>query len=203
MSAPPKTVLTASPGEARAIRAAVRRADLGTLAVEGVRLAGPTHVDLVVDLLGDPALSDPIYDLPRPFQPASIARWIAESEEEQRRGEALLVLIFAGEASLIGYAKITVWPERASGELGGGLRADRQSAGAGGAAFARTIHWMFSALGLRLICLTAAIGNLRSARMIDRVGFRRLGEREVVRPDGVMRRSIYWELARDDWPARL
>jgi hypothetical protein len=74
MSAPPKTVVTASPAEARAIRAAVRRADLGTLGVEGVRLAGPTHVDLVVDLLGDPALSDPIYDLPRPFQRPAIAR---------------------------------------------------------------------------------------------------------------------------------
>ncbi|MDI1365353.1 MAG: hypothetical protein PSX79_10875, partial [bacterium] len=66
MSAPPKTVLTASPEEAAAIRAALRTPDLsafGGLAV----VATPAHAPALTDLLADPAGSDPICDRPRPI----------------------------------------------------------------------------------------------------------------------------------------
>jgi RimJ/RimL family protein N-acetyltransferase len=52
---------------------------------------------------------------------------------------------------------------------------------------------------VRLIGLTAGLDNVRSAAAIDGAGFVRMGERESVRPDGSIRRSIYWELTRDQW----
>jgi RimJ/RimL family protein N-acetyltransferase len=58
---------------------------------------------------------------------------------------------------------------------------------------------MFEALGLRLIGLTAALDNVRSAKAIDGAGFRRMGEVESTRPDGTVRRSLYWELRREEW----
>jgi RimJ/RimL family protein N-acetyltransferase len=92
-------------------------------------------------------------------------------------------------------------PERSSAELGGALRAEYQSAGSGGAGAAHTIGWMFARLRVRLICLTAGLDNIRSARLIDRMGFLRMGERDAIRPDGTTRRSIYWELTQDAWEA--
>ena len=54
-------------------------------------------------------------------------------------------------------------------------------------------------LGVRLIALTAALDNVRSAASIDAAGFRRMGEIDSVRPDGTTRRSLYWELTREEW----
>jgi RimJ/RimL family protein N-acetyltransferase len=58
---------------------------------------------------------------------------------------------------------------------------------------------MFDHLGVRLIGLTAATDNVRSARVIEAAGFQPQGERHSVRPDGSIRVSRYWELARDQW----
>ena len=96
-------------------------------------------------------------------------------------------------------AKITVWPQLSAAELAGAIRADRQSAGAGGAGAWRTIDWMFETLGIRLVCLTAATDNLRSARLIEAMGFVRMGDREAVAPDGTARPSLYWEMTREAW----
>ncbi len=55
---------------------------------------------------------------------------------------------------------------------------------------------MFDHLGVRLIGLTAALDNHRSARVIEAAGFRFIGERDSIRPDGSVRRARYWELTR-------
>ena len=52
---------------------------------------------------------------------------------------------------------------------------------------------------VRLGSLTAALENGRSTRLSDRMGLRRLGEREATRPDGTTRRSHYWEMTREEW----
>jgi RimJ/RimL family protein N-acetyltransferase len=67
---------------------------------------------------------------------------------------------------------------------------------------ARTFAWIFETLGVRLMCLTAALDNVRSQKGIDAAGFRRMGEREVTRADGTKRASVYWELSRDEWVRR-
>lgn len=176
----------------------MRNADPATLG-PGRVLAGEVHIDGVLDLLADPAVSDPIYDLPRPFTHASIASWIALCTDQRQRGEGLLILTAIPGGPVMGYSKITVWPERSSAELGGALRANLQGAGSGGTGAGHTIDWIFQTLGVRLICLTAALDNIRSAKLIDRMGFTRMGERDAVRADGTVRRSLYWEMERGEW----
>ncbi len=200
MSAPPRTVLVAEPGEAEAIRAAVRAPDLAALGA-GRRVARLEDAQALTDLLEDPAVSDPIYDLPRPFTVANVRGWIEHALEEQARGEGLLVLNWDEAGELTGYSKFSVWPERSAAEIGGAMRASRQSRGQGGAGALHSFGWMFERLGVRLIGLTAALDNVRSARLIDAAGFVRQGERDSVRPDGTVRRSLYWELTRDSWQA--
>lgn len=192
MSAPPKTVLTATPEEEARIIAAVRRA-------EGRVVAGPEHVDGLLKLLADPRVSDPIYDLPRPFTRESIARWVADSEALRQQGRCILAVTLDEAGGVAGYSRFSIWPDRSSGELAGARRADMQNTGGGKIGVAQSIAWMFEELGLRLICLTAALDNVRSAKSIDAAGFTRMGEVESVRPDGTTRRSIYWELSRDEW----
>ncbi|HEX4712509.1 GNAT family protein [Phenylobacterium sp.] len=201
MSAPPKTVLHAADAEAEAIRRAVRTADVGTLGPGRVR-ADLSHVAGLVALLSDPRVSDPIYDLPRPICEDSVTRWVAEGQAQALAGEGLLILTLDPKGGVSGYSKISIWPERASGELAGAVRADVQSRGQGGPGAAHTFGWMFETLGLRLIGLTAALDNVRSAKLIEAAGFVPMGEREAKRPDGSVRISRYWELTRDEWRQR-
>ena len=194
MSAPPVTVLQASPEEAAAIRNAVRAATDRVL-------AGPEHVDGLLALLSDPRVSDPIYDLPRPSTRDSVARWVAESRAAHERGECLLSVTLDEAGEVAGYSRISVWPDRSSAEIAGAARADRQNTGRGRGGVSNAAAFMFETLGVRLIGLTAALDNVRSIAAIDGAGFVRMGERENVRPDGTVRRSLYWELTREAWRA--
>jgi RimJ/RimL family protein N-acetyltransferase len=202
MSAPPKTVLQATPEEEAAIRAAVRSADVRTLGEDRV-IAGQEHVAQLVAFLSDPAVSAPIYDLPNPVTRETVSAWVAEAERKREAGEALLVLSLDAAGAVAGYSRFTVWPERSSAEIAGAVRADRQNAGGGKVGAARSFGWMFDVLGVRLVGLTAALDNVRSARVIEAAGFVPMGEREAQRADGSVRRSRYWELTREAWNARL
>lgn len=91
------------------------------------------------------------------------------------------------------------WPERSAAELAGANRADGQGQGRGKMGAARSFGWMFGHLGVRLIGLTAATDNIRSARVIEAAGFVARGERQSVKADGSTRVSRYWELTRDQW----
>ena len=201
MSAPPKTVLEVSPEEEAAIRHAVRSADPATLG-PGRVMAGPEHAGALVELLSDPAVSDPIYDLPRPFTVDNIGAWIAGWRARREAGEGLLILTCEEKGAVVGYTQISVWPERSAAEVAGAIRADRQSAGQGGSGALHTFGWTFQTLGVRMMCLTAALDNVRSAKLIDAAGFVRMGERDAVRPDGSVRRSIYWEMTAEAWRER-
>ncbi len=198
MSAPPKTVLDVTDAEAEAIRRAVRAADPRT--VESNRdLAGESDIDALTQLLSDPLVSGPVYDLPRPINADTIGEWVRRCIAERELGQTLLLVNRDPEGLIAGYSKITVWPDRSAAELAGAIRADRQSVGQGGAGAWRIIDWMFETLGVRMICLTAAVDNLRSARLIEAMGFVRLGEREAIAEDGTTRPSLYWEMSRDTW----
>jgi RimJ/RimL family protein N-acetyltransferase len=201
MSAPPKTVLQASPEEELSIRAAVAKPDLTALG-EGFVVASAEHVAPLMDFLADPAVSDPIYDLPRPLSHETIAAWVREAELKQRAGESLLVIGVDADGRVFSYSKFSVWPERASGEMAGAVRADRQNSGGGKVGAARSFGWMFETLGVRLIGLTAALENLRSARVIEAAGFSPMGERACTRADGAIRISRYWEMTREAWRTR-
>jgi len=201
MSMVPKTVLKVSDQEADAIRHAVRTADVLTLG-EGRERADLHHVAGLVALLSDEHVSGPIYDLPRPINDDSITRWVIESQALALAGEALLIVNLDPVGDIAGYSRITVWPEHSAAELAGAVRADRQNSGQGGRSMAHSFGWIFETLGVRMMCLTAALDNIRVQKGIDAAGFVRMGERDAVRPDGTIRRSIYWEMTRDDWRMR-
>lgn len=201
MSAPPDTVLEVSADEAEAIRAAVLSADLSTLG-PGRALATPADTADLLAFLSDPEVSDAIYDLPRPFTPESVGRWITESEALRQEGRRLLILTRDETGTIVGYSCVSVWPDRSAAELAGALARSRQSGGQGGAGALHTFGWIFDTLGVRMMCLTAALDNVRSAKLIDAAGFVRMGTREAVRPDGTTRTSIYWEVTREQWLER-
>jgi RimJ/RimL family protein N-acetyltransferase len=130
-----------------------------------------------------------------------VAGWVEAGREARAAGEGLLFVNLDAEGEVAGYSRITVWPDLASGELGGAMRADRQGQGQGAAGAMRAFEWMFETLGLRLIGMTAAPDDVRSARLIEAAGFTRMGERESRRPDGAVQPPLYWEMARDAWRA--
>ena len=92
MSAPPETRLAVSAKEAARIRTAVRMADVSLLG-PGYWVADEGDVPALIDLLSDPRVSDPIYDLPRPFTHENIAGWVREARDRQHRGEAVLAVL--------------------------------------------------------------------------------------------------------------
>ena len=197
-SAPPITVLQVSAEEEAAIRAAVRGVDDASLTI-GRRIARPEDTAALTALLADPAVSGPIYDIPRPIDEARIGAWIDESLALQAAGECVLMLNLTPDGAVVGYSRVTVWPERSAAELAGAMAASHQGGGQGGSGALRMFGWIFDTLGVRLMGLTAALDNVRSAKLIDAAGFTRMGERDSVRPDGTVRRSLYWEMTREDW----
>ena len=198
MSDPPVTALRATPEEEADIRRRVREVDPTSLGPDRV-IAVPGYAAALARMLADPRVSDPIYDLPRPITEASVRAWIEETAALQAAGEDILILSLDEDGEVAGYSRFSIWPDRSSAELAGATRADRQNRGQGTAGAARSFGWMFEVLGVRLIGLTAALDNVRSARVIEAAGFRPMGERDSRRPDGTVRRSRYWEMTVEDW----
>ncbi len=194
----PLTRIAASPGEADAIRAAVSvQTEMG-----GSRLAKLADAPGLFALLCDPLVHAPIYSLPRPLTEASVAEFIAAHLEERKAGVGLLFVRTGEGGQVMGYSDVQVWPDWRAGELGGALHPSLHGRGAGGRGAAASFGWMFEALGLDLICETAALTNVATQRMLDGLGFRRMGETLSTRPDGTRRTSLVWEITRAEWRAR-
>lgn len=193
----PITNLAVSAEEESAIRLAVRLADPAALG-PGRVFAIAEHADALAEMLRDPEVQAPLYDLPRPITSAIMRRWIEDCAEARARGEGFLILNFDPTGALAGYSEITVWPERSAAELGGALRASAQGGGHGGAGAFALFDWIFKELKVRLIALTAIESNIRAIKLIDKAGFRRLGTREAPGVDGPCT-AIYWEATREDW----
>ncbi len=193
--------LTRKPAPAekvQAIRAAVRAA---TQMGES-RLARPADAPGLLALLSDPLVHAPIYSLPRPLTLANVAAFIAIHLAERAAGEGLLFVREGEDGRILGYSDVQVWPDWAAGELGGALHPSLHGQGAGGRGAAASFAWMFEALGLELLCETAALTNVATQRMLDRLGFRRSGEILSTRPDGTTRASLVWEMTRTEWEAQ-
>lgn len=194
----PVTRVPVPPGKAEAVRAAVRRATrLGDS-----RLARPEDAAGFLALLSDPAVHAPIYTLPRPLTGASVAAFIETHLAEREAGTGLLFLREGGDGRIMGYSDIQVWPDLAAGELGGALHPSLHGQGTGGRGAAASFAWMFEALGLDLLCETAALTNVATQRLLDGLGFRRMGQVTSTRQDGTTRDSLVWEITREEWAAR-
>lgn len=197
MAAIPLTRIPASPEKARAIRDAVRAV---AFPAAGDRIvAAAPDADRFFALIKDPAISGPIYTLPKPVTLEASRAFIERHVEEQTRGEGLLMLELDGDGAVAAYHDIQIWPEWSAAELGGAIRTDRQGAGQGGAGAAAAFAWLFGVIGVDLICETAALDNIRTHRLLERIGFRRLCEIDSDLPGGGVRRSVYFELTRTEW----
>ncbi|WP_337658487.1 GNAT family N-acetyltransferase [Sphingorhabdus sp. Alg231-15] len=181
------------------IRAAVRGAQ--SLPTENVmsRIAVADDASLFHAFLNDPQISAPIYTLPRPLTIEAVEQFIAKHVAEQDKGEGMLFLNFNSDGEIGGYQDICIWPQWAAGELGGAVHPDRQGKRKGIEGAKLGFDWMFDVLGLDLICETAALDNHRTARLLDGLGFKRMGETLSQRDDGTTRASLVWEISKEQW----
>jgi RimJ/RimL family protein N-acetyltransferase len=181
-------------------QALIRKAISSTESMADIAyLAREKDVDALTALLEIPEISTPIYTLPRPINHDTVAAFINRHLEERERGEGLLLVGRDGTDVASSYHDIQVWPQWAACELGGAIRRDRQNTGQGGAGALAAFNWLFEVIGIDLVCETAALDNVRTARLLERIGFTYKGEIQSHLPDGGLRPSKYWELGRADW----
>jgi len=193
----PLTRVLADRQKAEGIRAAVRAVRLP----DGGRrkLAGCEDAELFHDFICDPAVSNSIYTLPKPVTLASTKAFIERHIDEQARGEGLLMLDIDESGAVTGYHDFQFWPDWSACELGGAVRPDRQSKGEGRKGAALAFDWLFEIIGVDLICETAALDNIRTARLLERLGFVEKGVIESELVGGETRPSRYWEMSKTAW----
>lgn len=196
----PLTRNPAPPVKAEAIRAAVRAVDLP--AGGRRRIARADDAQAFFDLIADPYVSGPIYTLPKPPSLEASRTFIEKHVAEQARGDGLLIFDVDETGGLAGYHDIQLWPQWAAAELGGAVRPDRQGGGTGTAGAAAAFDWLFDVIGVDLICETAALDNIRTRKLLNRLGFRFMGEVESDLPGGGVRPSLCFEMTRTEWAAR-
>ncbi len=166
------------------------------------RVATLDDADALYRFLSDPAIHGPIYNLPVPLTPETVRGFITRNQDAQARGEGMLFLRFDPEGEVLGYSEFEIWPEWGAGDLGGAIRADHQGKRVGVQGALQTFSWMFKRLRLELLVATGALDNIRTARLLDGMGFVRKGEITSYRPDGVSRQSLVWEVTRQAWQDR-
>ncbi len=195
----PLTRIAASQERQLRIRNAVSQAEsLADIA----RVAREEDVDALTALLEDPQISQPIYTLPKQINHHTVTDFIDRHLAERERGEGLLMVSIDENGVASAYHDIQVWPHWAACELGGAIRRDRQNTGQGGAGAAAAFGWLFEVIGVDLICETSALDNVRTARLLERIGFADKGEIESELSGGGLRPSRYWELNKADWLTR-
>lgn len=195
MEQPPDTVIEVTPEEEEAIRAAVRavREMPG-----GQRIATLDDAEALRDLLADPAVNGPLYTIPTDVKLGWVQDWIVQHEAEQQAGEGVLFVTIDENGICTGFSDIQVWPTRSAAEVGGGLRANQQSKSRGGSGAAQLFMWLFMDIGVKLLAATCAEDNIRTQKMLKRVGYTQGKSRLCTGPDGSQRPSLYWELKRED-----
>jgi RimJ/RimL family protein N-acetyltransferase len=199
MAEPPDTVLEVSEQEAEAIRRAVSGANR-VVTPYGTYLPAQTRdADALFALLSDARVSAPLYTIAKPVTRQWVFDWIRAHEQERARGDGILLLARNDEGEVAGFADAQIWPDLSAAELGGGIRADLQSASLGGRGAAALFDWLFRGVGVRLLAMTNALENVRTAKLLAALGFKRGADRICRTADGGVRPSMYWELLRDDW----
>lgn len=166
------------------------------------RLAEPEDAPAFHAFLRDPAIHAPIYTLPNPLTLDSIRDFISAHSAERGAGQGLLFVNVDTSGDVVGYQDISIWPQWAAGKLGGAVHPRLQGGGQGTRGAAHGFTWMFDALGLDLICETAALDNVRTARLLEGLGFERKGDVMGRSLDGILRPARVWEMNRTAWEMR-
>ncbi|MEW4466200.1 GNAT family N-acetyltransferase [Parasphingorhabdus sp. JC815] len=184
------------------IRSAVRNADSIPTENTKSRIAIADDAPLLYAFLSDPQISTPIYTLPSVLTVEAVEKFIAKHQHEQSVGEGLLFLNFNSDGEIGGYQDLCIWPQWAAGELSGAVHPERQGKRKGIEGAKLGFDWMFDVLGLHLICETGALDNHRTARLLDGLGFERMGTTVSHRDDGTTRKSLVWEVTKEQWKER-
>jgi len=192
----PKTKLDVSKAQAAQIRAAVQNVRQINDENGCSKLVQPHHAPEILELLKDERVSGDVYTLPRPFSLQSVTDWILDHQAQARAGEGLLLLSRAENGEIISITDFQFWPEYAACEFGGVIAHAYQNQSMGTRGVKSMCDWAFETIGVHLIALTTSVDNIRSQKIIENLGFTPMGEVESVRPDGTVRRSLYWEMGR-------
>ncbi len=193
----PKTRLDVSTEEAAAIRKRVQSVQSYESVFGTARLATPDDAPAMLKLFEDECVSAPVYTLPRPFSLESVRDWIADHERQREAGVGLLMCAYGAHGQLASVSDFQFWPQWSACEFGGVIAAELQSQGYGGRGIKELCDWCFDTIGVRLLAMTSALDNIRSHKIFTHMGFTEMGEIDSIRPDGSIRRSIYWELVKE------
>ena len=166
---------------------------------ENAQLAVESDTEELTALLSIPSVAGNIYTLPAKISLDTVRDFIERHLEEREKGEGLLMIDRDHLGSICAYHDFQFWPQWASCELGGAIRPDLQGKGRGGRGAAIAFEWLFESIGVELICETSALDNVRTASLLERIGFQFMGEITSLLPDGGSRPSHYWELYKEDW----
>lgn len=199
MSGLPITREPCSTEQQDAIKTAVRHAVGIPFGTYPSRLAVADDAAAFYHFLSDPEIHGPIYNLPRPLNVDTVRSLIDQKLEEREAGIGLLFLRFDEAGEVVGYSDFDIWPKWGAGDLGGAIRKDHQGQRVGVSGAKLTFSWMFETLRLQRIVATGALDNVRTARMLDGLGFERMGEITNKRPDGSARKSNVWEVSSVAW----
>lgn len=192
----PLTRIPASQSKQQLIRNAVTNTERQG---EMARIARASDTAALTELLSDPEISQVIYTLPTQINHDTVGAFIDQHLDERERGEGLLMLSGEEGSPATAYYDIQVWPQWAACELGGAISSKHQNTGRGGSGALDMFSWLFDVIGVDLICETAALDNVRTAKLLNRIGFTYMGEIESKLAGGGQRPSHYWELNRADW----
>lgn len=193
----PKTKIDVTVAEAARIRTRVRAVRV----IEGAnglsRLATLKDAPALLQLLSDERVSGDVYTLPRPFSLDSISAWIKDHEQQAKEGVGLLMVTEDDTGQIVTTTDFQFWPEYSACEFGGVIAAHLQSKSVGTKGMAHLCDWVFNHIGVSLIAMTASPENIRSHKLLRGLNFTQMGEMDSVRPDGTVRKSLYWELKAD------
>jgi RimJ/RimL family protein N-acetyltransferase len=152
-------------------------------------------------------LADPIVIQHTSFPVQSLASVEALIEQSQRgyseRSSCKWALARTSDDALIGTCGFNAWaPEHASTELAYDLARQHWGKGLMSQAVAVALNWGFNTVGFNRIHALVMISNVRSARLLERFGFRREGALRSYRvARGVPRDFSMYSLLQAEWAA--
>lgn len=197
----PKSRTCVCADEEARLRETVRGAEWMNGRIAGARVARVEDAEALAGLLAHESIGPKIYTMPNPINAATMSGFIADHLMQRARGDGILFVSFNAAGEATAYFDVEVWPQWSICKFGGAVKAERQGRGFGGACGLAAVEWCFDQLGVARICETTARDNVRSIRLLSRLGFVQNGEVTAIKPDGTTRPSLYWELERERWEA--
>ncbi len=160
---------------------------------------------IVEELAGDPEVAGPTLNIPHPYPAGLAAEWIASHPGNAARSEVYTFAIERkADGTLLGAIGATLAPLHRRAELGYWLGRPYWGQGYTSEAARRVTAFCFDVLGLHRVQATCFIGNLASARVMEKAGMRREGIlRGYTRKGDTFRDTAMYALLRADYELEM